>query len=153
MWGGNIDWLPCTPPPPRSNPQPRCLSWPGIEPVTFQFMGHCSNQLSHTGQGSCKPLNIQHTHFYPLLSIIFIEGWVEQCNIGKSAKSINNREDSFTNFWEKLHCHHFSQKMENLPSFRINCPVSFPFPAFWRQKVFPLEFYFSCDIRKFMATH
>ena len=33
------------------NPQPRHTAWLGIEPLTLQFMGQCSNQLSHTSQG------------------------------------------------------------------------------------------------------
>ena len=37
-----------------SNPQPRHVPWSGIEPVTFQFTGWCSNDLSHTGQRSSR---------------------------------------------------------------------------------------------------
>ena len=48
----NINWLP-----PYAlsdqgpNPQPRHVSWPGIEPVTFLFVRMMPNQLSLTGQG------------------------------------------------------------------------------------------------------
>ena len=35
----------------KLNPQHRHVPWPGTEPTTFQIMGRCSNQLSHTGQG------------------------------------------------------------------------------------------------------
>ena len=42
----------------RPNPQPRDVPWPGIEPVTFQFTGQCSSQLSHTGQSLFQLLNI-----------------------------------------------------------------------------------------------
>ena len=39
----------------EANPQLRhMLPWPGIEPVTFQFLGRCSDQLSQTGQGCCS---------------------------------------------------------------------------------------------------
>ena len=34
------------------NPQPTHLPWLGIPPVTFWFMGQCSNQMSHTSQDS-----------------------------------------------------------------------------------------------------
>ena len=33
------------------NPQPRHVPWPGLKPMTFQFIGQCPNQLSHTSQG------------------------------------------------------------------------------------------------------
>ena len=42
MWERNMDQLPL---------QPRYVPWPGIEPAIPRFMGWCSNQLSHTGQG------------------------------------------------------------------------------------------------------
>ena len=35
-----------------TDPQPRHVPWPGIELVTFRFMGRHSNQLSHTNQGT-----------------------------------------------------------------------------------------------------
>ena len=34
-----------------ANPQPKCVPWLGIEPITFWCTGWCSNQLSHTSQG------------------------------------------------------------------------------------------------------
>ena len=53
MWDRNSNWLPsrmC------SNwgwsLQPGNVPWQGIKPRTLQSMGWCSNQLSHTGQGS-----------------------------------------------------------------------------------------------------
>ena len=33
------------------NMQPRHVPWWGIKPATFWFIGWCSNQLGHTGQG------------------------------------------------------------------------------------------------------
>ena len=49
----NIDLLPLVHAPDQGlNPQPSmCFDW-GIEPIAFQFVGRCSNQLSHTGQGN-----------------------------------------------------------------------------------------------------
>ena len=41
------------------SPQPRHVSWLGIEPVTFQFTGWHCNQLSHTSQGSSSFLHQQ----------------------------------------------------------------------------------------------
>ena len=39
-----------------SNPQPGYMPWPGIEPVTFWFMGQCSNQLIDLHwPGLCPP--------------------------------------------------------------------------------------------------
>ena len=37
----------CMRPNQGSNPQPRYVPWPGIEPATFWCMGRCSNQLNH----------------------------------------------------------------------------------------------------------
>ena len=36
------------------NPQPRHVPQPGIEPVTFWFMGQHPNQPHHTGQGPTR---------------------------------------------------------------------------------------------------
>ena len=36
----------------RPNLQPRHVLWLEIEPMTFQFTGWCSKQLSHTSQGN-----------------------------------------------------------------------------------------------------
>ena len=33
-------------------PQPRCMPWLGIEPRSFRCKELCSNQVSHTGQGT-----------------------------------------------------------------------------------------------------
>ena len=46
------------------NPQPRQVSWPGIEPVNFWFIGWCSKQLSHISQ-CC-------THFLKLHNLFLI---------------------------------------------------------------------------------
>ena len=43
-----------------SNPQPRYVSWLGMEPVTFWSTGRCSSQLNHTSQG-------QFSSFWPLV--------------------------------------------------------------------------------------
>ena len=40
----------CTHPDQEPDPQPRHVPWTGIKPMTFQFMGTCSNQLIHIGQ-------------------------------------------------------------------------------------------------------
>ena len=48
----NIDWLPLLYTLTRDQTRHigMYVSWLGIEPMTFQFIGWCSNQLSHTGQ-------------------------------------------------------------------------------------------------------
>ena len=37
----------------KLNTQPRHVPSPGIEPMTFQFVGQSPNPLSHTSQGDC----------------------------------------------------------------------------------------------------
>ena len=74
MWGTNIDWLPSHAFWPGTKLKPRHVPWLGIEPVTFQFTGQCSNQLSHTSQGAV--LNDVHLIHDNLSSLLMTDIWV-----------------------------------------------------------------------------
>lgn len=53
-------------PQPRLNPQSRYMPWPGIETMTFQCSGQCSNKPSHTIQRFALPANQIHCDVFTL---------------------------------------------------------------------------------------
>ena len=72
------DWEP--------NLQPRYVPWPGIEPAALQFMGWCSIQLSHNGQGGNVNFKKNYTLTKKCMNVLFIRKscWPVGKNLAKS---------------------------------------------------------------------
>ena len=81
MWERNIDQLPSWTRPDRgSSLRPGCVPWLGIDPMTFQSTGRCSNQLSLTSQG-CPPLFLMSFICFGYCTWLFLKYmfyWIEK---------------------------------------------------------------------------